>query len=228
MIAAAERVRLVTPGEKVPAQGLAVAVDVIRFATTAAVLLAERDSIHLGPAEEAAIAAWRGLDRHGLVFAERGGVKLAAADFDNSPAEALELAESERPILLCSSNGAPLSLSLPAGRTWVAGFANLTATARLMNSLLADSDKELFLFSASPGFEDDWCCRAIRDLVLDPDLTAEELTGGPEALFDELRRISPRSEADLRLCAAVDRYDFALRLEAKIERTYGLLSRQAV
>lgn len=211
------------PGQVVSGPAVAVAIDVIRFCTTAAELCARKGSVHIGPASHPAIGRWRSLNPGGLVFAEQGGKKLAEADYDNSPFQAASVSLDKGPTLLCSSNGAPLALSLPAGRCWLASLVNISATAVLIRKLAIEENHPVLLFPASPGFEDHWCAEALRELAQNPDLSAQELLGDPQTVYHKLKEHSLRNEADLKLCAEVDRHPFKMRLEAKIDLNFGLI-----
>lgn len=205
---------------------LCVAVDVIRYSTTSAALCSRVPNLNIGPPRDDQILTWRETNRDGLVFGEWGGIKLDEADYDNSPAAALTADPADRPILLCSSHGAPLTLSLPVGRTWVAGFATLSATVARLSDLARRENRPIDLYPAGPGPEDGWCCESLARLLLDPDLEAAAEFGGREALFNRLGEISPRSKEDLRLCADIDRFGFTIKLTGTDGRTFGLLTRE--
>lgn len=215
---------LAAPGRTLPGDGVAVAVDVIRFSTTAAEICVGCGSVQVGQPNHEDIGRWRTLNPGGLVLAERDGRKLVEADHDNSPDQASRLQTGDRPVLLCSTNGAPLVLSLPPGRTWVAGLVNLSATAALASRLVREAGLRVFVFPASAGFEDEWCARAIMEMAGKGSLTAPELLGDRESVYHQLKSHSLRSEADLRICADVDRHRFIMRLEARLDLNFGLIA----
>ncbi len=190
-----------------------VAVDVIRFSTTAAVLAGRFGSFEVGPPDEAFIAAWKGRHPSGVVLAELGGRKLKEAHFDNSPHQASLIEARGRPVLLGSTNGATLILSLKPLRGFVASLCNLTATARILNQVAGPHDHLIIAPASSVAPEDVWCAEILRRLLQEPDLAAGRLVGPPEEVLKRLRRARPDCPAaDLKFCAALDAFNFGLRI----------------
>ena len=212
-----ERLSLLEGAER--AEGLAVIIDVLRAATTAAYALhlgAER-LIPTDSVEEA--LRLRRLHPNWLLMGERGGRRLEGFDLGNSPWELRDRDLRGRVIIHATSSGTRGLIH--AGRSeevLFAGFVNAEATARYILhrgpakvSLVAMGEE-----ATRPAIEDELCAQYIEALLRGerPDFTAmrHRIMAAPSVskFFDPAQ---PQfHQEDLEMALELDRFSFAMRL----------------
>lgn len=222
-----ETATMATCGE---ARGVVIVIDVIRAFTTAAVALAAGASaiVPVSGVEEALQGRerWPGA----LVMGEVGGLPPAGFDFGNSPSALLGRDLGGRRLIQRTGAGTQgLVRSRQAEVLFAASFVCAAATARAVRALRPDTVTLLptdHLQAEDPACAEYLAAR-LRDETPDPaPYLARVRAGG-------LARVQPGPAnqgwpewavsqflADLDLCAAVDRYDFAMRVERRAD---GLL-----
>jgi len=201
------------------AEGVAVIIDVLRAATTAAYALAlgaER-LIPTDSVEEA--LRLRRLHPSWLLMGERGGRRLEGFDLGNSPWELRNRSLKGRVIIHATSSGTRgLVHARRAEEVLLAGFVNADATARYIRrrdpaqvSLVAMGEE-----AVRPAMEDEFCAQYI-----------EALLRGEKPDFDEMRRRIAAAPSiskffdpaqpqyhpeDLEMALELNKFDFAMKL----------------
>lgn len=220
-------------------QSICVVFDILRATSTMVTALSNGAAAIL-PLEDipAALNARRQNPRV-LLAGERHGVRISAAlsggpDFDlgNSPREFTPAAVSGRTLAMTTTNGTrALRACQPAGRTLVASFLNLRATAQLLlNSPAANLLLVCSGTGEEPAFEDILGAGAMCDLLweaagrcADSSLAArslfrQELGDLPAAFAKSCngRRLLalPELKADVAFCAQRDAFPILAQLDA--------------
>ena len=223
------------------ANGLVVAIDVLRAFSTAAYALAAgvREIILVGTVEEAFQLRQRFPDY--LIMGEDNGLPVLGFDFSNSPAE-LILSQHNgahdlhgRVMIQRTSAGTQgIVHSQRANNLLATSFVVASATARAIRQINPESLTFVITgiaagsrFNASDdalaafGDEDAACAEYIECLLagLSPDPATFQqrvLNSGPGRIFSNPAR-PEFPEADLELCTAIDRFDFAMRVRRRAE-----------
>jgi 2-phosphosulfolactate phosphatase len=212
------------------ASGVVVAIDVMRAYTTAAYALATgvREIILTSTVEEA--LAHRQRIAGGLVMGEVNGLPGPGFDLGNSPSALVGLDLSERTLIHRTSAGTQGAVrAVNAVALFGASFVVAAATVRAIRALQPER-VTLVATGVRPGDsadEDYACADYLRALLTAPDGDASI---DPAPYLERVRRaetsekfLDPKHpefpRADLELCAQVDQFPFALR----IERREGLL-----
>ena len=201
------------------AEGLAVIIDVLRAATTAAYAL------HLGaerliPTESVEEALrLRRLHPDWLLMGERGGRRLEGFDLGNSPWELRSRSLKGRVIIHATSSGTRgLIHARRAEEILFAGFVNADATARYIRrrepaevSLVAMGEE-----AVKPAIEDELCAQYIGALLRgekpDFDEMRHRIVAAPSTskFFDPAQpQYHPE---DLELALELNKFDFAMKL----------------
>jgi 2-phosphosulfolactate phosphatase len=190
-------------------RGAAVVIDVIRAFTTAAFAFAAgaREIIPVATVEEA--LALRGRFQGVLAIGEVGGERPEGFDVGNSPSALIGCdLRGWRLVHRTSAGTQGLVRAARAAPLLAASMVNAAATARYLRRLTLPS-VTLVVTGAHAGRDSD------EDAACADYLAARLFAGSPHPDFPA---------ADIALCAAADRFDFAMRRE----RRDGLLVLRAV
>jgi len=153
-----------------------VVIDVIRATTTAVTAVSHGRQCFPVSSETAAYKIARSL-RDPLLMGERAGLKPEGFDLNNSPAALAERDDVSRPVVLMSSSGTRLLVSLREHHpTYVACFRNFSAVA---NYLIVHQRMNVALLAAATRGEfreeDQMCCAWIGAKLLAFDYKATDL-----------------------------------------------------
>jgi len=204
------------------ASGVVVAIDVIRAYTTAAYALAAgaQEILLTGTVEEA--LALRHQIPGALVMGEVNGLRPPGFDFGNSPSALVGLDFSRRTLIQRTSAGTQGPVrAMHASALFGASFVVAGATARAVRCL---PPGEITLIATGVRPED----RGEEDVALADYLESllHEQQPDPVPYLDRARRSQAAQKFldsanaefpadDLVCCLAVDRFDFALRIERR-------------
>jgi 2-phosphosulfolactate phosphatase len=202
--------------------GAVVVIDVLRSFTTAAYALARGARELIVAPSLAAAQALRAADPEALaVGAQGGGAPVPGFDLGNSPSQVAALDLRARRVLLYTAGGTRGVVDcVHADLVLAASLVCATATARLLRSL-APSTVTLVItgiWSDRDGDEDKACADLIEALLRGADPPRVPYAARVRESDFGRRFASGRDPhlpaADLDCCAAVDRFDFALRVES--------------
>ena len=201
--------------------GAVVVIDVLRSFTTAACALAGGARELIVPATLDAAQALRAADPGVLAIgALGGGAPVPGFDLGNSPSRLAGQRLDQRRVLLYSAGGTRGLIDCShAGAVLAASMVCAAATARVLRALVPPAVTLVItgIWNDRDGDEDHACADLIEAL-----LRGDDPPRAPYASrvrdSDFGRRFAADSDphlpaADLDCCAAVDRFDFALRVE---------------
>lgn len=202
------------------AEGIVVVIDVIRAFTTAAHALAAgaREVVLFDGVDEARAA--RALDPAAFLMGEVGGAPPPGFDHGNSPSLLPVDAVRGRRVLQRTGFGTRCVLAATRAReVWAASLAVASATARAVRAAAerAPGAPVTLVESGGPPEGDDAVADLLEALLRgerpDPAPFAARVRASEAAreLLDAARPHSP--PADIDRCAAVDAFDFALRVD---------------
>ncbi len=214
------------------AEGLAVVIDVFRAFSLECWLFA-MGAGEIRPVGAVADAlAWREKDPGCVLIGERGGRKLDGFDFGNSPSSVRPEAVRGRRIIHTTSAGTQgLANAVRAEEILGGCFLNAKATAAYIRSRNPEKVSLVCMGKAGlePAEEDELCALYLKSLLEGdgmPDI-GERLAalryGGGKHFFDPGMQ-DVFSEADFGMCAAADRFGFAVAVTRDRD---GLVSRPA-
>ncbi len=202
------------------ATGTVVVIDVIRAFTTAAYALdngAERILL-AGEVEQA--FALRERFPGALIVGELGGIQVEGFDLWNSPAEVSRMDLSGKTVIQRTSSGTQGAIrSTAAGALLAASFVVAEATVRLIQQ--ADEPPVGFVTTgvrpSNDGDEDvamaEYLSARLEGQQPDPEpYLARVSSFNPRRVSDDPGVIA-RFEADLALCAQIDRFSFGLQVQ---------------
>jgi 2-phosphosulfolactate phosphatase len=204
------------------ARGAAVIIDVFRACSVQAYALAQSAQCVF---PVAAVEEARRLKREHpdwLLVGERHARKLPDFDLGNSPSEIAALALGGRSVIHTTHAGTQgLTGARSADIVLTGALVNASATARHIRALQPDSVTIVRMGheARERSVEDDICaellCARLRDEPYDVAGIAARLRAAPSAakFFDPVMDWAP--VADFARCAAVDRFDFVVRLMAR-------------
>ncbi len=205
------------------AVGTAVIIDVFRAFSVEAYLAAKGVGA-LYPVGDMEIAyAAKRRDPGVVLVGERKGIKLPGFDYGNSPAEFANDDLSGKTVFHTTSAGTQGVANAANAREILTGsLVNARATAEY---ILASGAKDVSLVAMGlrglrPTAEDELCAAYIKSILEgDPmpkealDAAIEDLKRTDGAKFFDPAQSSVFPTRDFELCTAVDRFDFALRVE---------------
>ncbi len=205
------------------AMGDVVVIDVIRAFTTAAYAFAA------GIEEIALVATVDELfAREGFRMGEVGGKLIPGADHNNSPSGLVG-----RRLTGCAvqRTGSGTQGAVLATRTRSLHCASLVVASATARALRRSDDVTLVAMGApgEPAEEEDWACAILIEALLRGEPPPREIVVGMVRSSAAARRHAEddpdRPAADIECCTAIDRFDFAMRIE---RRGDSLILRQEV
>jgi 2-phosphosulfolactate phosphatase len=203
------------------AEGLVIAIDVIRAFTTAACVLSRgADSIiPVGSIEEA--LAIREQNPGWLVCGEMKGIPPAGFNFGNSPTQVLDLDLRGRTVVQRTSAGTQgIVRSTRAAALLAASFVVASATVRYVQSLAPESVTFVATGQVYDGGAEDIACAEYLEACLrgpapdaSPYLERVRSSHDARVFFDPARPEFP--ETDIMYCTDLDRFNFAMPVERR-------------
>ncbi len=199
------------------ATGVAVVIDVLRAFTTACYAFdAGVDEILLSFDIATAMQMRRELP-NSLVMGEDGGKPIVGFDYNNSPAQFVDLDLSGKHMIQRTSNGVQgVVRSSNAACRLTASFVCAGATARLLQ--MRQPDEVTFVITGwEDGEEDRACAEYIHALLLGEQPDAQEYLERVAKSWNGQRFLDSDVEflpaSDLPLVTALDRFDFAMEVK---------------
>jgi 2-phosphosulfolactate phosphatase len=216
-------------------RGVAVIIDVFRAATLQCYALS-RGALRIIPVAEVEVArALKAEYPDWLLAGERHAKKLPGFDHGNSPSDIAALDLAGRTVIQTTHAGTQgLAAARGAQVVLSAALVNASATARYIRQLAPQSVSLVRMGSEARlrTVEDDVCAEWLAALLTgspyDTAAILPRLRAAPSAekFFDPACDWAP--EADFAHCLALDRFDFALRLEGREGAYPYLIARNPV
>lgn len=206
------------------ARGVTVIIDVFRaFSLEAYMLAAGAECVYpIGDVEK----AYRLKEEHPdwILAGERGGAILPGFDTGNAPSELYKLDLAGKAVVHTTSAGTQgVANATEACAILGASLVNARATAEYIKRMGADTVSLVCmgLEAKKPTEEDTLCARYIKAILegneaeidMKSEIEALKTTSGAKFFDETQKEVFPR--ADFFMCTDVDRFDFAIRYDAK-------------
>jgi 2-phosphosulfolactate phosphatase len=211
------------------ARGITVVIDVFRaFSLEAYMLAAGVECIYpIGEVEK----AYKIKENHPdwILAGERGGAILPGFDTGNAPSELYKLDLAGKTVVHTTSAGTQgVANAKNASEILGAGLVNARATAEYIRRVGCDTVSLVCmgLEAKEPTEEDTLCARYIKAILEgnenEIDMSAEieilKATSGAKFFDEKQNHVFPR--ADFFMCTEIDKFDFAIRYDAKTGKMY--------
>ena len=214
------------------ARGIAVIIDVFRAATVQCQAIAQGASRVLPVADEADARRFKAANPDWLLIGERHARKLPGFDHGNSPSELATVDLTGRTVIHTTHAGTQgLAAARDAAVVLSAALVNASATAAYIRSLMPDvvTLVRMGAEARERSVEDDVCAEWLGCLLRGESYPVHAIRARLEAapsarkFFDPDCDYAPR--ADFEVCADLDRFGFALRLEGRQSASPWLVAR---
>lgn len=207
------------------AKGLVIVIDVLRAFTTACYVI-ERGAKNLIAVEDEQIAV--GLKRANpeyVLIGERKGLRISAADYNNSPWEVSLGDFVNRTVILTTTSGTKVIPNLLAADEVITGaFVNIHAVASYVLKLNPKVVSILCTDNRYENNEDYECAVYIKRLLEGKKENFEKiktrLRSHPSAYGFIKKPLTTYGPKDFRLCLQINKFDFILRVRKVGKQLY--------